>query len=273
MMFIVHSLALAHSAGLPCALMCARFCSFCSCSPGPSSAASSFVSAPAREQVGPPLPRAPQRLREAPASNLCVMPRQQHVGHRHSFVHLRPRVVRAVEQAVHERILARRLLVVQRAGQQPRDRVDQHQRRQLAARHHEIAHRDFLVDLARDQPLVDAFVPSREQHVARVSLPPPAPPPARAAAARPRATGGSRAAARHRPAAAPPSPPRSPAPAAPASITIPGPPPYGRSSTVRCASVAKSRGFHIRSRHRPALQRAPRHSHARRLLHHLRETA
>src|SRR5678815_345862 len=37
----------------------------------------------------------------------------------------------------------------------------------------------------------------------------------------------------------------------PGSITIPGPPPYGRSSTVRCASVAKSRGFHVRSAHNP----------------------
>ena len=102
-------------------------------------------------------------------ANLLVVARQAARPAPRSLVHLRPRVVRAIEQPVGERILARRLLVVQRPRQQARDRVDQHQRRQLAARHDEIADRDFLVDLARDQPLVDAFVAPRDQHVARAS--------------------------------------------------------------------------------------------------------
>src|SRR5687768_1376945 len=37
-----------------------------------------------------------------------------------------------------------------------------------------------------------------------------------------------------------------------ASITMPGPPPYGRSSTVRYRSAVKSRGFHVVSEYSPA---------------------
>src|SRR6187402_1420296 len=37
-----------------------------------------------------------------------------------------------------------------------------------------------------------------------------------------------------------------------AIITIPGPPPYGRSSTVRYRSAVKSRGFHVVSEYSPA---------------------
>lgn len=36
-----------------------------------------------------------------------------------------------------------------------------------------------------------------------------------------------------------------------ANITMPGPPPYGRSSTVRYASVVQSRGFQQANRHNP----------------------
>src|SRR5271154_5705209 len=38
---------------------------------------------------------------------------------------------------------------------------------------------------------------------------------------------------------------------------MPGPPPYGRSSTVRCASLVKSRGFHNPTDHNPASSARP----------------
>src|SRR6478672_5293597 len=39
--------------------------------------------------------------------------------------------------------------------------------------------------------------------------------------------------------------------------TMPGPPPYGRSSTVRYESVAKSRGFHTPRAHNPRSRARP----------------
>ena len=138
----------------------------------------------------------------------------------------RPRNARAAcnagnRAARHERILRRRLRVVQHARPLPHDGVDQHQRRQLAARHDEIADRDLLVDLARDEALVDAFVPPRHQHVRRRLAPPPAPRRADASAARPPATGESSASPRIPPRAAPPAPPRAPSRAAPPASPSP----------------------------------------------------
>src|SRR6267142_6790355 len=63
-----------------------------------------FVHSAPLQQLGPSQPRAPQRLLQPPALDLRVMPRHQDRGHRASFVHLGPRVLRAVEQAVYERL-------------------------------------------------------------------------------------------------------------------------------------------------------------------------
>ena len=56
--------------------------------------------------------------------------------------------MRAIQQAVLEAVLHRRVGVVQRALLQPADRIDQHRRGQLAAGQHVVADREFLVDLA-----------------------------------------------------------------------------------------------------------------------------
>ena len=79
--------------------------------------------------------------------------------------------MRAVEQAVLEAVLGGRLGVVERAFLQPADRVDQHRGGQLAAGQHVVADREFLVDLALDEALVDAFVAAAEQDQARQSPP------------------------------------------------------------------------------------------------------
>ena len=52
---------------------------------------------------------------------------------------------------------------------------------------------------------------------------------------------------------------------------MPGPPPYGRSSTLRYASLAKSRGLRQCQRPQPALQRPARHAVLCGRLHHFRE--
>src|SRR6266496_6609904 len=119
------------------------------------------------QEVGPPLERASQLLHQAPAAYRRVMSRQQHVRNALALEALGTRVMRAIEQPRDERILHCRLRVVQNAGPLPHDRVDQHQRRQLAPRHDEIANRDFLIDLTLDKALVDALVASCQQYVTR----------------------------------------------------------------------------------------------------------
>ena len=150
--------------------------------PSPSSVAASPLPAPARgdrrravpalpstapdaaKQIRPPLPRSPQRLLETPGTDRGVVAGEKHFGHPGTFMHFRPRVMRTVEQSRRKRILGGRLGVVQNAGTLAHDRIDQHQRRQLAAGNDEVSHRDLFVDLALQQPLVDPLVPPRQQH-------------------------------------------------------------------------------------------------------------
>jgi hypothetical protein len=68
---------------------------------------------------------------------------------------LGPRVVRAIQQARHKRILLARLGVVQHSRQLPDDGVEQRHRRDFASRENEIPDRNLLVDAAVDQPLVN----------------------------------------------------------------------------------------------------------------------
>src|SRR6516162_2725880 len=51
------------------------------------------------EQIGAPLPRPAKRLLEAPGAYRRMMPRKQHVRNSRTIDLLRPRVMRAVEQA------------------------------------------------------------------------------------------------------------------------------------------------------------------------------
>ena len=89
-----------------------------------------------------------------------MIPAAQHVRHPPSAPLLRPRVVRPVEQRPvgAERFLLRRLRVPEDSRQQPDRRVDDPQRRELAARQHVVPDRQLLVNRLVDQPLVDAFV-------------------------------------------------------------------------------------------------------------------
>src|SRR2546422_10011122 len=90
-----------------------------------------FAQRPRRQQVGPPEPGPPQRLLQPPAPDVLVVPREQLLGLSRALVHLGPRVLRAVEKAVRERLLERRLLIAQRPRQLAHHRVDQRHRREL----------------------------------------------------------------------------------------------------------------------------------------------
>ena len=67
----------------------------------------------ALQKIRPSLPRSAERLLSRHAANVLMVPGKQHLRHARSFVTLRPRVVRTIEQSLHERILRRRLGVVQ----------------------------------------------------------------------------------------------------------------------------------------------------------------
>src|SRR2546427_13252661 len=75
-----------------------------------------FAQRPRRPPLGPPEPSPAQRLLQPPAPDVLVVPREQLLGHSRALVRLGPRVLRAVEKAVRERLLERRLLIAQLPG-------------------------------------------------------------------------------------------------------------------------------------------------------------
>jgi len=110
------------------------------------------------EQIRSAQPGTPQRLLQPPAFDLRVVPREQHRRHRFALVHLRPRVLRTIEQPVCERVLRSRKAVTEHPRQLPYHRIDQHHRREFAARDDVVADRDLVVDGAANQTLVDTLV-------------------------------------------------------------------------------------------------------------------
>src|SRR5450759_3895120 len=118
------------------------------------------------QQIRPSQPGPAQRLLQAPAFDLGVVAGEQHRRHGLARILLGPGVMRTIEQSAHKRILRRRILVAQHAGQLPHHRVDQHHRRQLPAGEHIVADRYLLVDRAADQSLVHALVAPAQQYCA-----------------------------------------------------------------------------------------------------------
>ena len=68
----------------------------------------------------------------------------QHLRNRSALPHLRPGVVRVLEQRLGEAFLRYRLGAAHDAGQQPHAGINQRNRRRLAARQDEIAEADLL---------------------------------------------------------------------------------------------------------------------------------
>src|SRR5712691_8653661 len=102
------------------------------------------------EELRPPEPGAAERLLQPPALDLRMVAREKHRRHRLARVRFRPRVLRAVEQPVHERVLLGRQPVPERTGQLPHHGIDHDHRRELAAREHIVADRQLLVHTATD---------------------------------------------------------------------------------------------------------------------------
>ena len=105
--------------------------------------------AAAVEEVRPSLEGPPQRLAEPPAADLLVVARDEDGRHGLAALERRgSRVLRVLEQAGRERLLGGRRLV-DGAGQQPQDGVEDDERRRLAAGQHVVADRELEVDHAR----------------------------------------------------------------------------------------------------------------------------
>jgi hypothetical protein len=96
-----------------------------------------------------------------------VVAATQHRRHLAQRVLRRPGVVRTVEHAVLEAVLAGRVGVIERAVLQPAHGVDQHRGRQFTAGKHVVADRHLFVDVVFDEALVDAFVAAADQHQPR----------------------------------------------------------------------------------------------------------
>ena len=141
-----------------------------------------------------------------------------------------PGVLRIFEQPVGETLLGAGGLLAHDAGNQPHAGVDQRQRRDLAAGQHVIAERDFLELARRDQPLVDALEAAADDDRAGAAAPARRRAPASAARRAGSSAGAGAVVVRHAH--------RARAASTSAFITMPGPPPAGVSSTVRCLSVA-----------------------------------
>src|SRR3990172_6929005 len=87
-----------------------------------------------------PPPRPPRRLPAAPARDARVVAGQEHRRNARAPELFGPRVLRRLEQPRRERLAPDRALGPEHAGQQARHRVRHHERRQLAARQHVVAH-------------------------------------------------------------------------------------------------------------------------------------
>ena len=226
-----------HAACCAFRLQFASICASCSRRYSASSSRLFLRQRPAREQVGPPLPRAPQRLLQGASARISAWcPDNSTSGTAHSLVHLRPRVVRAIEQPVGERILARRL--ARRSARPGSSRAIASISISAGNSPPDTTKSPIAISSSTSRAISRSSMPSyrpASEHVARVSPPPPARPPALRQRLAGRRQVDRRASPRTPSAACAALAAAIACASGSASITIPGPPPYGRSSTVRCA--------------------------------------
>src|SRR5262252_10211170 len=120
-------------------------------------------------QMGRPQIRAagagePLSLGAAPGRDLGMVAAGEDGRDRTALPHLRPGVLRVLEQSLAEALLQTRSLLAHHAGQQPHAGVEQDEGRDLAARKHVIADRKLLEAAPLDQALVDALETAAEDH-------------------------------------------------------------------------------------------------------------
>src|SRR5690606_30006927 len=118
-------------------------------------------------EVRAPLPRGDFPLRLPPFGDVGVMPRQEHLGNVEPFEPPRTGILRMLEEAVFETLLAQTLRLPQNAGHEPYTRLDGHQRGGLAPGQDRIADGDLLEPAGVDDPLVHPFEPAAEDDEAR----------------------------------------------------------------------------------------------------------
>jgi len=122
-------------------------------------------------RVGQPVPpgREHPPLPVAPARDLLVVSREQHVGHLPAAVLGRPgvvRVLRIAPQRGAEGLLHGRVRVSEGARQLAQDGIGDHHRRQLAARQHVAADAQGVRGEVLDDPLVEALVAPAQEGLA-----------------------------------------------------------------------------------------------------------
>ncbi len=196
---------------------------------------------PGREQVRAPGERPPQRLPQPPAAHGAVIAADEDRRHVLAAERRRPGVLRVLEQSVGERFLVGRC-VVDRSREQPDHRVDDDEGRQLAAGQDVVADRELEIDEGPD-PLVDALVARADEDRGGT------------ASARSWARSWLNGRADRDPGGSPSDSGRRSASSAAAigsgRMTIPAPPPYGASSTLRCRPIPHSRRSCVRIWTRP----------------------
>src|SRR6187551_942229 len=119
------------------------------------------------QEVRPPFKRSAQRLPPAPALHLAVIARPQDRGNLHPAECLRSSVLRVLEESGRERVPFVRGLLND-TGQEPNDRVDEDEGRQLTAGEHVVADAHLAIREA-PCPLVNALVPSADEGEVRVA--------------------------------------------------------------------------------------------------------
>src|SRR6266849_1003542 len=115
------------------------------------------------EQVGAAMARPFRRLGAAPALDLGVVARAQHVGDGMSLELRRPGVVGVLEKLLVEGFVLWRFFGPQHPGDQPADGVDHDHGGEFATCLHVVADRDLLVDQVRRDPLINALIASADQ--------------------------------------------------------------------------------------------------------------
>src|SRR4051812_45957442 len=115
------------------------------------------------EQLRPSRQRPRDRLPLAPSPDLRMVPGHQHLGHPLRSHRGGSSVVRKIEQAAAERILRHGLIVADNTWHEPRDRIDDDERGQLASAQHVVANRPSPVD-SRPAPLAPPLIPPAQHH-------------------------------------------------------------------------------------------------------------
>src|SRR5262245_12790377 len=118
------------------------------------------------QEIGPAPPCPPHRHDPPPLRDAAVVAREQRRRHAEPAPDLWAGVLGMLQEprgSARERVVLRRIVLAEDAGPEPRDRVGNHQRGQLAPGEDVVADRQLLVDDALAEALVHALVAPAHQ--------------------------------------------------------------------------------------------------------------